>query len=127
MFKTNSTTKVATYLLIGTFFLLLCGYFACGNVAHGQPITKRNDKGVVWDSMSGFSNKDSIPPLPKRYVFVLDSASFVTVDSILKLSMQVTGYSLPASQADGLRNGVSMILSWLYREKGIQDAQKPKK
>lgn len=104
MFKTNQTTKVATLVLIGAF-IVLCGVFLC-NPAKGQA------------SPSGFNGK---VVTPKRYVFVLDSVSYVTVDSILRLSLQVTGYELKASQADGLRQGLSMVITYFQREKMLQD------
>jgi len=66
--------------------------------------------------------KDTIPSIPKRYVFVLDSAGFNTVDSILKLSLQNCGYALIAKDADGLRQGLSAVISFFQREKQLQDA-----
>ena len=80
-------------------------------------------------SSNAQSKKDSIPPTPKRYVFILDTQGFNTVDSILRLSLQTTGYELKAKDADGLRNGLSMIISYFQREKLSQDtipAVKPK-
>ena len=75
--------------------------------------------------------KDSIPPtIPKRYVFILDSAGYSTVDSILRLSMQVAGYELKTKDSDGVKQGLAMIISWMAREKELQSQQpinKPKK
>jgi len=66
--------------------------------------------------------KDSIPPMPKRYIFTLDTQGYNTVDSILRLSLQVCGYELKASQADGLRSGLSAVISFFQRERLQQDS-----
>ncbi len=76
---------------------------------------------VLFSCNLNAQKKDSIPP-PKRYVFVLDSQGFNTIDSILRLSWQTCGYELKAKDADGLRNGLSMVISFFQREKIQQDS-----
>lgn len=107
-----SQWKKGTYLLLALFALLLCGHFLCGN----NEAVAQNKK-VVTDT------------IPKRYAFILDSVGYSTVDSILRLSLQTTGYELKAKDADGLRNGLSMVITYFQREKQRQDTtvyQKPK-
>lgn len=41
MFKTDSTTKVATYILIGAFFIVVCGVFLCNPAKGEKPIKQK--------------------------------------------------------------------------------------
>lgn len=96
--------KWRTYALLVLAFLLVIWTVGCnGNEAYGQrPV------------------KDSVPQ-PKRYVFVMDSAGYKFMDSVLRVSLRTTGYELSKQNADGLGNGLAAIINFFASEKYRQD------
>lgn len=109
MLDSRSKYRIATLLLIGLFTTLMAIFLI--NVAYSQ-------KGK------------QVTDIPKRYTFVLDSVSYMAVDSILRMSLMNTGYELKAKDADGLRQGLGLVISYFQRERIRQDTigmVKPKK
>lgn len=53
---------------------------------------------------------------PQNYTFVINNQQYAFIDSVLRLSMRVTGYELPAKDADGLRGGIASIINFFTFE-----------
>lgn len=64
--------------------------------------------------------KDTIPE--KKFVFVFDPPTYNYIDSVLTLSLAVTGYELPMKTGDGLRAGLKNIIDYLKRTSNYQDS-----
>lgn len=108
MFKTNSTTKVATYILIGSFFILLCGYFACGCNSKEKSVSFKHSPSDTIMTILVYKNNGI--KWDMGYRICKDSFMFFGVDSVTQKKNWVRSSEYFIPLVDSLRDGSGKVI-----------------